>query len=172
MEKWKWIKGYKNRYMISNYGNVVAVERKIEYTRKGNKVDRHNQRKVLKPNVSKGYLRVALVKEDRGPWRQTRIHQLVLTHFGKTPLKVRMNPNKYFVNHKDGNKTNNHIDNLEWMTPLENIRHAWENGMYKRKYNHEQIVLDYKNGMSYNELAKKYNTAYATVYQIVNKKKK
>lgn len=166
MEQWKWIKGYKNRYMISNYGNVIAVSRKVKLTRKGKEQDRTTKEKPLTYNYSNGYARVALMT-DKVNFRQTRVHQLVLIHFGTKPLKVLLNPGKYFVNHKDGNKNNNHIDNLEWMTPLENIRHSWDTGLRKTKYNNKQLILDYKNGMSYNEIATKHDAPYATVYKII-----
>lgn len=171
MEQWKWIKGYKNRYMISNYGNVVAVSRKVKLMRKGKEQDRTTKQKLLAPNISNGYLRVALMS-GKTRFRQTRVHQLVLAHFGTKPLKVLLNPGKYFVNHKDGNKTNNYIDNLEWMTPLENIRHSWETGIRKSKYNNKQIVLDYQNGMSYNEIADKYKAPYASMYKIIKDSKR
>ena len=157
--------------MISNYGNVIAVSRNLKLTRKGKELERTTKEKPLLPNYSNGYARVALMI-SKTRFRQTRVHQLVLTHFGTKPLKVLLNPGKYFVNHKDGNKKNNHIDNLEWMTPLENIRHSWDIGIRKTKHNNKQIVLDYQNGMSYNEIATKHDAPYATVYRIIKDTKK
>lgn len=103
MEIWKHIEGH--NYEISNHGNV-----------------RHSETKRLKkPEVHDNkYLRVKLNK------RNYKVHRLVGLYFISNPN------NKPEINHKDGNKLNNHVDNLEWVTPLENTKHALDNGLIPR----------------------------------------
>lgn len=70
-----------------------------------------------------GYMTINLVTKE-GKYRTCGIHRLVLATYNPIP-----NMEEFQVNHKDGNKKNNHLDNLEWMTPKQNIIHSWENGL-------------------------------------------
>lgn len=109
---WKDIKQYEGYYQISNCGKVKSLKRKFK-----------NQR-ILKPGIPKnGYLFVCLCKNSN--YSRFNIHRLVLETFVPNP------ENKPYCNHKDGNKHNNHIDNLEWVTNKENIQHAWRTGLIK-----------------------------------------
>lgn len=125
MELWKDIEGYEDSYQISTYGNVKSKERDIprvdkrgySYTyKRGGK----NLKNVNHPN---GYSKVSLLKNGKA--KQVSVHRLVALHFIDNP------ENKIQVNHKDGNKHNPHIDNLEWVTPSENSLHAFKNGLSK-----------------------------------------
>lgn len=81
--------------------------------------------KPLKGDLTKaGYLRVVLYLKNGSKIRES-VHRLVAKEFIPNP------ENKPFVNHKDGNKINNCVDNLEWVTPKENGQHASENGLLK-----------------------------------------
>jgi len=106
METWKSIKDYEKLYRISNLGNVKSLARQMAFDdgRIYNFKD-----KILKPGLSKnGYLTVSLKKDKKG--KTFYIHQLVTKHFIK-------NINEYkFINHKDENKLNNNVNNLEWCT--------------------------------------------------------
>lgn len=109
------IKGYDNLYCINPFGDIISPSY----------VDRNgalrSARQVVPTKTKKGYLRVALNKDGR----QVRkyVHRLV----GKTFIP---NSNKKpQINHKDGNKLNNHISNLEWCTNQENIIHSYETGL-------------------------------------------
>jgi len=74
----------------------------------------------LKPDVnSTGYLRVTLCKE--GIPRRVFIHRLVAEHF----LEQREG---CVVNHIDGDRSNNHVSNLEWITMSENVKDGWRRG--------------------------------------------
>ena len=109
-EVWKDIAGYEGLYKVSDKGNVYSVERKDS---RGNKCGG----RTLKPRYDKdGYLRVTLYKD--GKEKKKVIHRLVAEAFIR-------NPNKYpEVNHKDENKSNNELSNLEWCTRKYNINHG------------------------------------------------
>lgn len=96
--------GYENLYMVDNEGNVFRVTK--------------NGLKILKQQKNNdGYLFVKLTKFGKG--KQKTIHRLVLEAF--IPNK---DADKLTVNHKDENKTNNNLENLEWMTLGDNIRYS------------------------------------------------
>ncbi len=120
-EIWKDIIGYEGLYQISNYGDV--------------KGKRHT---ILKPQLDiHGYYFVNLYK-DR-VMKSYRIHKLMGINF--IP-----NPNNYTeMNHIDGNKLNNHIDNLEWCTHSMNMQHAVQNGLRLLGENHHQAKLTQSN---------------------------
>ena len=104
MEEYRQIKDFEN-YEISNYGNVRNKKTK----------------RILKSNcVGKGYLAVQLSKNSTR--KSFQIHRLIALEF----IPNSDPENKTQVNHIDGNKLNNNIDNLEWVTPSENIVHAYE----------------------------------------------
>lgn len=114
LEIWKEIPGF-DECFASNLGNIKTLDRTIEY-RYGDKiVKRFVPGKIVnKRLMSKGYLAVFLHKDGV---RQTfLVHRLVaITFLG--------NYSDFTVNHKDGNKLNNHISNLEWLSLEDNIKH-------------------------------------------------
>ena len=105
-EVWKDIQGYEGKYQVSNLGRVKSLSRKV-FNGAGYYVINE---KILKPRKTHtGYLRVHLCRDDR------YIHRLVAEAF--IP-----NSNNYSeVNHKDENKQNNRVDNLEWCTREYNL---------------------------------------------------
>jgi len=104
LEIWKDIKEFEGIYQISNKGRLKSF--------KGDT----NGRVLSNKNSKGGYLSVILRYGDKR--RYTRIHRLVAEAFIPNPLS------KPQVNHKDGNKQNNRVQNLEWVTAKENVRHA------------------------------------------------
>lgn len=109
-EEWKDIPGYEKEYQVSNYGKILSKKRKGA------------KEKILKGEIDEdGYIRVALTKN--GKTRKFKAHRLVLMAFDNTD-----NFNLQ-VNHKDGNKKNNYIENLEWCTPSYNTIHSYINNL-------------------------------------------
>jgi hypothetical protein len=111
MAEWKSIDGYDN-YEISDEGRV-----------RNSKTGR-----VLKPSCSRGgYEKVNL--RSNGVQKSAKIHRLVAENF------IPNDDYSKVVNHKDGNKINNSVTNLEWCTPSENNRHAFRHGLCYRPVN-------------------------------------
>ena len=116
-EIWRDITGYEGLYQISNLGNV----RNIKFYRKVN------------PYEHKGYLRVALCKNNH--CTHSYVHRLVAQEF------ILNSSNKPEVNHKDGNKLNNCVFNLEWCTHQENMEHARKTGLWKVTENMKRALI-------------------------------
>lgn len=126
MEEWKDIRGYENRYQVSSNGRVRSLDRTtigkngIVFSYKG---------KVLKSKVSKtGGYEVVEIYND-GFREIARVHRLVAMEFIPNPLYYPI------INHKDGNKLNNCVENLEWCTYKYNSNYSplrqghWKGGI-------------------------------------------
>lgn len=114
-EIWKDIEGYEGFYQVSNFGTIKSLSRYIKF---GNKT-RYSNERILKFHKDKdGYKKVILQKSGKA--QNYLIHRLVAQAFIPNP------DNKPQINHKDGDKQNNKVDNLEWCTPSENMIHAFK----------------------------------------------
>ena len=126
-EIWKDIPNYEGLYQASNLGRIKTAKNKTTYTK------RHGERKwkerILKPKACKNFntcgYRVGLWKN--GKHKDFLVARLVCTTWHENLIDTKMT-----VNHKDGNRLNNNIDNLEWLSLADNIRHGFENNLYKQ----------------------------------------
>ena len=108
MEKWKQIKGYESLYEVSNYGNVKSFHK----DKNGKSMNL-----CIQKNNHTNYKALILVDAE-GIKKSFRVHRLVAEAFIDNPK------NKRSVNHIDNNGENNKVDNLEWCTQSENIKHS------------------------------------------------
>lgn len=130
-EIWKDIEGYEGLYQVSNLGRIKRCSRK-------NMDSKARQRTfkelILKENIDKsGYCYVNLYKNEKKAYK---IHRLVAQTFIPNIQK------KPQVNHKDGNKKNNTVKNLEWVTREENIQHAYKNNLIRSLKIPKEELLD------------------------------
>lgn len=164
-EQWRTILGFEGLYMVSSHGRI----RSQHVNRKG-----AGWQLLTGYNDKKGYRRIGLCKE--GKKTDSRIHRLVASAYLLNPDKL---PE---VNHKDGNKANNHRENLEWCSGLENIRHAYATGLVqglkgtangRAKLTAADVVnirALAANGMHYKAIAAQVAVNAATVHKIINRK--
>lgn len=154
MEKFKYVPGFEN-YLVSDRGRVFSFRSK----------------RFLKLETFKGYKRV-MVYKDREK-KRFRIHRLVAMVF----LEDRSNEPGIVINHKNGIKGDNRVENLEWVTQRENIAHAMENnllnsreaGVSKLNYPTAQYIRQaLKDGMSVNRLAALYGVREHNIRDIKN----
>lgn len=171
-EVWKDIPNYKGYYQVSNLGRVRSLDRFV-YSDKGKNHLAKLKGKVKKLNLTyDGYPTVHLCKQCKNI--VYRVHRIVAQAFI-------VNENaKPHVNHKNGIKTDNRVENLEWCTLQENIQHALENGLTafgiksgKHKLTEEQ-VLEIRakyipKKYSQRRLAKEYGITRPSVQNIINR---
>jgi hypothetical protein len=159
------VKGYEDNYTVSDEGFVLSNRTKTR----------------LKRRISNcGYARIVLYKE--GIPKQFSLHRLVATHFKLIP------GNKPCVNHKDGNKNNCRVDNLEWCTYSENARHAISIGLWRYRNSNKngklsgegngrsklterqvmEIRKQRKFGSSVKEICASFNMKDSQIYNILN----
>lgn len=124
-EQWKDIKGYEGRYQVSNRGNIKSLSFKQRYLlRNGKEAYRVTKEKAIATNlINSGYLVAHLHLNNKRT--ALLVHRLVAEHFLSSPSSET-------VNHKNGIKTDNRIENLEWATYTENHLHAVDAGLNKQ----------------------------------------
>jgi hypothetical protein len=127
-EEWRAIVGYEGYYEVSNAGRVRSLARMVKHPQGGYVL---LPEKILRGGMSgrvgKGYRTVLLWKE--GGSKTWLVHRLVATAFLPNPYQ------KPQINHKDGVRTHNHVENLEWCTPQENMSHGYRLGLFPKENN-------------------------------------
>ena len=163
IEIWKEIPMLDGRYEASNLGNIRNANKK--------NIKNESFGKVKKKYTDKqGYERVGITvgKQDK----IYRVHNLIMNAFyGDKPF------DKAEINHIDGIKTNNRLDNLEWCTKSENMQHALKNDLYPKSENHHSakykesdivnIYQLYKNGVTVTQIANTYEDRVSNISRIV-----
>jgi len=125
-EVWKSIDGYEGYYEVSCFGNIRGVDRIVKYKDGG---DRLYKGKDLKLEITKdNYKRVVLMKY--GNKKRFMVHRIIAEAF------IENIERKPFINHIDGNKSNNIYTNLEWCTASENMLHADKIGLRDMSTHH------------------------------------
>lgn len=117
IEEWLPVNGYEGHYEVSNLGNVRVVKKQIQSKRGDGYVYNWAQKTLRPTKTGNGYLRVCLYKSGRKEY--LGIHRLVAEAFIHNP------ENKTQVNHKNGVRDDNKVENLEWATPSENLKHKY-----------------------------------------------
>lgn len=164
MEQWKTLTECAD-YMISNYGRMKSLKRGREI--------------ILKPSLTHdGYVKQAL--SINGKSVTFRVHRLVAKYF--LPPKKE---NETTINHKDGDKTNNHANNLEWANLSEQMQHAYKLGLKKpvrgtmqgnAVLNKEQVLYIRKMYKPHNKeygakaLAEKFNVSVSVIAKVTHYK--
>ena len=170
MEEWKVILEADSCYLISNFGRIKSLSReiKIRYKHKG-----FTKEKILCFGKDKsGYNRIPLI--SNGKRITFKVHRLVAKAFVPNPN------NKPFVNHINGIKTDNRVENLEWCTAKENINHAIkiglknpslgeENGLSKLTEKEVRYILSIEN-KTHKEISLMYNVSRSTISYIIRRK--
>lgn len=163
METWREVASTAGRYSVSSVGRVRAnwsdVPRRGETSRV-----RIEKSTLLSPYThTTGYLRINLGRTTR-----KYVHRLVATAFIPNP------DSKPYVDHIDGNRQNNEVSNLRWVTGEENAAHGGERHNWKsqklanrRRRVHEQRASEYTallaEGLSLREIARRYGTSHSAV---------
>lgn len=168
MEIWKSVKGFEGKYEVSNKGNVRSVERIIVNSLGVKKIYKSH---IMKPSLTKsGYFNFVL--RENGKKFNYRLNRMVADAF------IPNINNKPYVNHKNGNKTNNEVENLEWVTGSENTKHAYNNKLitHFRKLSKEDVEKIRKiyvfNSKEYSipKLSKMFNCSKTSIWNVINNK--
>ena len=144
------VKDFEGLYQIDEFGNVYSLDKKVNAG-----IMYHNtvikKGKQLKPEIQRnGYKRVLLISRENKRCHKL-IHRLVAEAFIPNPKNLPQ------VNHKDGDKNNNHYTNLEWCTSQENNIHALSTGLRSGQKKGKNIIVKGIEFKSITEAAKYFN---------------
>lgn len=140
-EIWKDIKDYEGLYQVSNLGNVRSLERKVKI----NKGYRIVKNKILKLGIRNNYYVISLNKNNKR--KSFQVHRLVAEAF------IDNLDNKPIINHKNFNKLDNNVNNLEWCTQKENVNYSICNMKHRKIITHSNTKEKY---ISYRKSTNRY----------------
>ena len=154
---WKWIDGYEGIYKISDHGEIMSMPRRF----------RKKERLLSLFSDINGYRKVNLAKE--GNFKTYFVHRLVALTFLELPIEF--NDKKFDVNHKDGNKSNNNVSNLEWVDRKQNVIHSFvslgRKPSYGRKrFTKEQVQAIRQDQRTINEISESYHCSGTTIFNV------
>lgn len=164
---WRDVEGYEGLYQVSDDGEVKSLSRVVDF----GKSKAVRKERIMKQSIGRGYKKVSLSK--CGVQTNFAVHRLVAQAFIDNPTSLPQ------VNHIDGVKTNNRVQNLEWCNAKHNTRHAHLIGLCKpasgENQGHSKLttlqVLDAlemrRQGMTFAEIAKKVGCIASNVEMIV-----
>lgn len=170
-ETWKPVNNFEGCYEVSNLGRVRSVERIITYS--DGRAYKYEQR-ILNQTLNKkrGYFYVKLSKNMKT--KNVQVHRVVAETF------LQNKNNKNVVNHIDGNKQNNKVSNLEWISSKENSEHAVKKGLtksghlsHRARFSKEEVLemrRKYTSGVRQTDIAKEYGTDDSTMFAILKLK--
>lgn len=128
-EIWRDIKGYEGLYQVSDLGRVKSLKK--EWVSGNGSLRKHDELIMKQTEEKSGYMSIKLCKN--GVFTRKKIHRLVAENF-------LANTNDYpQINHKDGDKRNNKVNNLEWITSSGNIHHAIRNNLINLNFHKEKM---------------------------------
>lgn len=162
-ERWIKLEGYNGMYSVSSLGSVKSYYKTKSYPFI-----------LLKKTIRNGYYSVGL--SINGLEKRVNVHRLVACNF------IPSSKEQTQVNHIDGNKLNNNVENLEWCTSKENVNHAHKMGLVNTPYGemHANSKLNVKSVLeirskyikrvkTYKSLALEYGVSKATITEIINR---
>lgn len=169
IEEWRNIPGYNGYYVASSLGRIKRLKTIVKHS-SGNGYSVRSER-IIKPMLSQGYLVLYLCVG--GNKRRWRVHKLIANAFLDNPKGLPI------INHRDGNKINNIVSNLEWISHQDNTRHAHMMGLKKNSYGKmidksKLMTLINLNEMGYSQcsLAKIFDMSQSTISRAINLKRK
>jgi hypothetical protein len=143
---WKDIPEFEGLYQVSNTGLIKSVERYVVNTKSSVRKIKEKIKAAHTTSIV-DYLYVPLYKNNQG--KNVAVHRAVALAFINNPN------NKPQVNHIDGNKQNNNVYNLEWVTVSENHLHAFKTGLRDKEVNRVQML-----GTKFNSVSKFHNVSW------------
>lgn len=163
------IPGYEGLYYATSDGKIFSYAK--EWVTGEYHIKFKRPESELKQSINRGYYRLGLTKDGRQKY--FKVHRLIALAF------IPNEENKPFINHKNGIKTDNRAENLEWCTAKENVQHAFNAGLFNSRkgeknsnaiLNESQVIEIRASGLKCTELGKIYNVRPEMISHIRNRR--